>query len=154
MEFDPIRAVAMILIGSFAIDRVVTGLFFLLSYDPDLRRSLDPSSVTDPREQADAIRDYKLLYAILGGYLGTVVIAGYMNIRLFASTVVPGSEFIGDYPLLDIFLTGLVLLGGADRLAEALKMLGGSGVPSQPDTPLEISGKLILEQSTTRSDDA
>ena len=154
MEMDPMRAIALILIGLFAVDRVVAGLFFLLSYSSDLRKSLDPSAVTDPEKQAETMRNYRLLYAIVGGYLGTVVMAGYMQIRLFASTVVPGSEFIGKYPLLDIFLTGLVLLGGADRLAEVLRMLGGSGVPKQKEAPLEITGKLVLEQSTAHSENA
>ena len=152
MEFDPMRTIALILIGSFAIDRIVAGLFFLLSYSSDLRTSLDPSAVIDPGEQAEAMRNYRLLYAIFGGYLGTVVMAGYMHIRLFASTAVPGSEVIGEYPLLDIFLTGLVLLGGADRLAEVLRMLGGSGAPGQKEGPLEIKGKLVLEQSTAHGE--
>ena len=154
MEIDPMRAIALILIGSFAVDRIVAGLFFLLSYSSDLRKSLDPSAVKDPEKQAEATRNYRLLYAIFGGYLGTVVMAGYMHIRLFASTDVPGSEFIGQYPLLDIFLTGLVLLGGADRLGEVLRMLGSSGAPEKKEAPLEIKGKLILEQSTAHGENA
>jgi len=148
MEMDPMRAIALILIGSFALDRIIAGLFFLLSYNSDLRKLLDPSAISDPEKQARAKRNYRLLYAIFGWYLGSVVMAGYMHIRLFSSTVVPGSEFIGKYPLLDIFLTGLVLMAGADRLAEALKLLGGSGVSKQKEAPIEVRGKLVLEQET------
>ena len=154
MGIDPMRAIALILIGSFAIDRIVTGLFFLLSFNSDLRTSLDPSTVKNPKKKDEAMRTYRLLYAIFGGYLSTVVMAGYMNIRLFASTIVPGSEFIGQYPLLDIFLTGLVLLGGADRLGEALRMLGGSGLPRKKEAPLEIKGTLVLEQAKRGADEA
>ena len=152
MEIDATRAIALILIGSFAIDRAVAGLFFLLSYSSDLRKILDPSTFSDPEKEAGAMRNYRLIYSILGGYLGTVVMAGYMNIRLFGSTEVPGTEFIGKYPLLDIVLTGLVLLGGADRLADALRMLGSSGVAKEKDGPIEIKGRLVLEQSTGRSE--
>ena len=154
MQFDAIQSIALILIGAFAIDRVVSGLFFLMSYSDDLRASLDPSAVTDPRERADAIRNYRLLYAIVGGYLGTVVMAGYMNIRLFSAELVPGSDVIGQYPLLDIVLTGLVLLGGADRVAEVLKMLGASGASSQQNAPLEVKGTLVLQQPRVNGEDA
>ena len=105
---DPMRAIALILIGAFAIDRVVAGLFFLLSYSDDLRRTLDPDSVSDPDKKAEAVRNYRLIYALVGGYLGTVVMAGYMNIRLFGSTLATESELFGKYPLLDVFLTDLV----------------------------------------------
>ena len=152
MDIDPIRAIALILVGAFAIDRIVAGLFFLFSYSEDLRRLLDPSAVTDPREKAAATRNYRLLYAIFGGYLGTVVMAGYMHIRLFAATEIPGTEMIGQYPLLDILLTGLVLLGGADRLAEVLGMLGGSGAAKPQEAPVEIQGTLILERPAAGSD--
>jgi hypothetical protein len=33
-------------------------------------------------------------------------------------------------------------------------MLGGSGEPKQKEVPIEIKGKLILEQSTTHSEKA
>ncbi len=152
MQFDALQTIALILIGSFAIDRVVSGLFFLLAYNDDLRASLDPSGITDPREQADAKRNYRLLYAIFGGYLSIVVMAGYMNLRLFSTAAVPGAEVIGQYQLLDIVLTGLVLLGGADRLAEFLKMPGTSGGATQPEAPLEIRGTLVLQQSAANSE--
>ena len=152
MPIDPIRAIALILIGSFAIDRLVKGLFFLLSYSEDLRESLDPEAVTDPDEKAAAMRNYRLLYAIFGGYLGAVVMAGYMHIRLFAVTAQPGTDFIGQYPILDILLTGLILLGGADQLAKALGMLGGPPVAvREEERPLEITGRLVLEQPPGRS---
>ena len=152
MPIDPIRAIALILIGSFAIDRLVKGLFFLLSYSEDLRESLDPEAVTDPVEKAAAMRNYRLLYAVFGGYLGTVVMAGYMHIRLFAVTAESGTEFIGQYPILDILLTGLVLLGGAEQLAKALGMLGGSaGAVRDQERPVEITGRLVLEQPPGRS---
>ena len=48
MPIDPIRAIALILIGSFAIDRLVKGLFFLLSYSEDLRESLDRRQLRIP----------------------------------------------------------------------------------------------------------
>jgi hypothetical protein len=149
MKIDPMKAIALILIGAFVIDRIVAGLFFLLSYSEELRDFLDPSSVEDPSERAAALRNYRLLYAIFGGYLGTVVLAGYMGVRVFSTGAVQGAEFIGQYPLLDILVTGLILLGGADRLSEALRLLGsGSGsIATSKDKPLELTGKFVVERS-------
>ena len=52
------------------------------------------------------------------------------------------------HPWVDCVLTGMILMAGADRLSEALKLMSGGSpdkVPA-PARPLEVTGRLILEE--------
>jgi|SRR5215469_6092456 len=153
---DPMKVIGIILIASFLLDRIVAGLFFLLEFSERWRRFLpDPNSVSEAKERAAATRKSKLVYSAFVGVLGTAVIAWYLNIRLLTLTNLltkdPDNAFFQPHALLDIFLTGLILVGGADRIAEALKLLGGPSTSSpltekSASQPIEITGKLILER--------
>ena len=144
------REVGVILIASFAIDRMVTGLFFLLSFHPDLRAVLDPDSLPDPAAKEDATRLCRLIYAVCAGYLSIVIVAGMMGIRLSKITGLELDPNAGSVmsTMLDVVVTGLLLIGGADRLAEALKLYGGK--ESKPQAPIEITGKVVLEQGAVK----
>ena len=149
------REIGIILIASFAIDRIVTGLFYLLSYNSELRALLDPDSVENPALKAGATRLYRLIYAVCAGYLGIIVVAGVMGIRLskIAGLELDPQAGPATSDLLDILITGLLLTGGADRLAEGLKLYSGS--PAKPaQAPIEITGKVVLEQETARAERA
>ena len=146
------REVGIILIASFAIDRIVTGIFYILSYSRELRPILDPDSIPDPESRADAAKLYRLIYSVCAGYLGIVVVAGEMGIRLSKISGIPadvaGGPVMGN--VLDVVVTGLLLVGGADRLAEALKLFGGDTKPAK--APIEITGKVVLEQNAAKID--
>jgi hypothetical protein len=147
-------AIGVILIASFAIDRIVTGLFFLLSYSNELQPLVaEDSSGGRPRDDR-AAKTRRLIYALTGGYLGTVIIAGILNVRLFAMTKFAVSPDQTPSPLLDTLMTGLILAGGADRLAEALKLFSGGSAPEKKsDHPIEIIGRLVLEQASDATGD-
>ena len=149
------REVGIILIAAFAIDRVVSGLFYLLSYNTQLRTILDPDSIEDPAEKAAAVKRYRIVYAVCAGYLGIVIVAGSMGIRLSRITGLELDAQAGTVTttLLDILLTGLLLTGGADRLADALKLFGGKE-PKTPPAPIEITGKVVLEQGSAKIETA
>jgi hypothetical protein len=144
-------AIAVILIASFAIDRILGGLFFLLSYSEDLRPLIGEPEDAQRQPDSRAMRTKRLIYALIGGYLGTVVIAGLMNVRLFELVQIAMPE--KPNALLDTLLTGLILAAGADRLTEALKLMGeGAGAGGKKgDRPIEISGKLVLERDNAKS---
>lgn len=153
---DPMKAIGIILIASFLLDRIVSGSFFLLEFNERWRRFMpDPDSIADPKERAAAARKRKLVYGACVGFLGTVVIAWYLDIRILTLTTLiskdPAADTFQPHALLDILLTGLILVGGADRIAEALKLLGGtttgSALPeARAPHPIEITGKLVLER--------
>ncbi|MDP8980230.1 MAG: hypothetical protein M3O35_06535 [Acidobacteriota bacterium] len=157
---DPIKAIGLILIASFLVDRIVAGLFFLLDFSASWRKKMpDPDLIQNLEERAGAARKRKLVYSLMAGFLGIVVIAWYLDIRLLALTnlLTPDAATGKLKPrlLLDILLTGLIVAGGADRMAEALKMLGGPGVekPGAGARPVEITGKLVLEREKEHEPD-
>jgi hypothetical protein len=137
-------AIVLILVAAFAIDRLVTGLFFLLSFSDELRPLIgeDPAH---PDEHATRVR--RLIYALVAGYLGIVVIAGILKVRLFEMMQTTAIGDVKPNALVDTLLTGLIMAGGADRLAELLKAYGGGGEKKGGDKPIEVTGKLVLEQA-------
>ena len=130
-QFDGVSAIALILILSFAIDRVVTAVLFLAAW-----AGLAPDAATDERK-------YKLIYFCVGGALGIFVLAHFGQVRLMMALGIPIDQY------LDTALTGIVLVGGADRIAGLLKAPGG-GVPKETPPPMVISGKLVLEESAAK----
>ena len=153
MVLEPMSAVGVILVASFAVDRVVTALLFLLSLNPNLRSICDPDSVQDQGERDAAKKEYRLLYAIFAGYLSTVVIAGLLGIRLMTllgAQLDPNTQ-LALHPLVDVVLTGCILVGGSDRIADGLKLMAGSRkTEAQSPPPLEITGTLVLQDGTAR----
>lgn len=53
------------------------------------------------------------------------------------------------FSFLDIVFTGLLLMGGADTISRVLKLPGVSGAESPSPRPVEITGKLTLEERGT-----
>jgi len=157
---DPTKVIALILIASFGLDRIVTGILFLLSYRKSWRASFrDPASMPPGPKQVEAARKYKLLYGTMAAFLGVVVIAGYLKIRLLElmGLITPdpvtaaAATTAAPFPTKQIFdalITGLLLTGGAERVAEILKMMGpgeAGAAKSQPK-PIEVTGRLVLEK--------
>lgn len=135
-------AITVILIAAFAIDRLVAGLFFLLSFSADLRPLVVEDTVNPhPR----AARAQRLIYAVVSGYLGVVVVAGIMKVHLFEMTQIAAPGVPRPNPLLDTLMSGMIMAAGADRLSELVKTFGekkGGG-----EKPVEITGRIVLEQS-------
>jgi hypothetical protein len=141
MKLDGVTAIALILIASFAIDRIVTATMFLLSF---VVPSLDPASIESPGARARAEKLYKLVYVTTGAVLAVVVVAHYGGVRILSALGMAPD------PLLDTVLTGVVLVGGSDRIAALLKLAGApDGERAAPPPPIQITGRLTLEDSTT-----
>lgn len=148
---DPMKAIGVILIASFLIDSVINGLFTLLAFSARWRRWMpDPELLDDPVARANASRNRKLLYSLLAGTLGIFVIAGYLQVRILALTGMVAKD---TYIYLDTLLTGLILMGGADRMTEALKLMGGG--ETSKSRPVEVTGRLVIDNGAitlTRSE--
>ena len=146
-RLDGITVIAMVLIASFAIDRIVTGMLFLLSFnDRWTRRFPDPDAVMDAAERVRARNTQKLLYYCFGGVLAVVVLGWYGKVRVLAALGFPTNA------VLDTLLTGLILVGGSDRVADLLKMPGARAEKPEP-RPITIQGTLVLEEKP-RADEA
>ena len=152
-RIDGVTALALVLIASFAIDRIVTGSLFLLSFIGAWdRRFPDPASVKDEVERARAEKKHKLVYFAIAGILGGVVLVWIGNFRILSAVLrSQDKSFPSVNPVLDTIITALLLMGGADRLAQVLKMPGASGGEKSESKPIQITGKLILEQQSGKT---
>lgn len=141
-----VNAIALVLVASFAIDRIVNVLLFALSYSRWWNhRFPEPASVKGSAAQMAAEKKHKAAYFGLAAPIGIILLSYFGQVRVLNSLGVPAA------PILDIFVTGLVLMGGADRIADIMKMAGvgggtGSGEKTQSPHPIEIKGTLTLPQ--------
>jgi len=141
MTGDGVSVVAQVVVASFVIDRVVSGVLFLglLAHIVP-----DPEAADDARQRLRADRRYKLVYFILAAALVVAVLVSFPDIQVLKAmgmteVLVP----------LDRFVTGLLLIGGAERLSQFLQPAGGGKKPEvspeQPASPpLKVEGSLIL----------
>src|SRR5438093_9834667 len=104
---DGVTAIAMIVIISFAIDRIVTATLFVLSL---VAPSFDPDTVDVPTRRKRAERIQRPLYVVLAGLLGIFVVARYGNVRILSALGIETDS------MLDIILTGIILVEGSDRI--------------------------------------
>jgi len=142
MKIDGISAIAVIFIASFAIDRIVTGLLFLMSFVQPWRRAFpDPGTISEVTQRIQAERRQKLSYFVLAGILGILVLGWFGKIRIFSVSGFPNID-----PVLDTIVTGLILVGGSDRIAAILKMSDLKGQSKSSPQPIEITGRLTLEE--------
>ena len=66
MKIDGVSAITVIAIASFGVDRIVTGLQFLLAYLPAYaRRFPEPTSTMNSEEYSRTTRRRKLMYFVL-----------------------------------------------------------------------------------------
>jgi prepilin signal peptidase PulO-like enzyme (type II secretory pathway) len=145
MSIGGVSVMVLILVLSFAIDRVVKASLFLLSFvDPWTRRVPDPLTIEDPARRAKAEKKQTLVYFTLAGILGLIVIAIYGDIRVLKALGYEANK------ILDAVATGIVLTGGSDFVGKLLQISGVGGGTEQKTQPIEITGKLILENSSAR----
>jgi len=50
----------------------------------------------------------------------------------------------------DVVLTALILVGGADRVAELLKVPGARGGDKPVERPVQVTGTLVLEDGAAK----
>ena len=139
-----VSVLAQIVIASFVIDRVVSGVLFvaLLAHIVP-----DPEMSDGGRQRVNAERIHKLVYFILAAALVVAVLLSFPKILILASMGMQGVTEV-----LDRFVTGLLLVGGAERLSQFLQTPGSGGQksdpkPAPPPPPVRIEGTLMLIRS-------
>jgi len=143
-KIDGVSAIAVVLIASFAVDRIVTAILFLLSYSSAWKRRFpDPSGVPEGEARDRAGKNLRLAYFCFAAALAIPLIAWVGKVRILAALGFPTS------PYLDTLVTGLILVGGSDRVAEMLKV-GSPGEAKSEQKPISITGKLVLEDGQGR----
>ena len=141
-KIDGISGIALILICAFAIDRIVRGLLFGLSY---WKRWA--ALVPDPRDPATPVprrKHHQLAYFCFATFLGVIALGWYGGVRILSAL-----GFTAVNPILDTLITGLILVGGADRMEAVLGKLGAQGAEpakAADPPPIQITGTLVLDE--------
>ena len=152
-RLDGVSAIAVLLIAAFAIDRIVSAILFLLGFIPVWSQSF-PEPVLEPEGKArvEAERRLKFVYFFLAGLFSVAVIIALSGVRTIDGTTNAGTGIL--YALgfqqhwIDVVLTMLILMGGAERISEALRNIDASKAISEKPAPIEITGKLTLDEGS------
>jgi hypothetical protein len=140
-RLDGISAIAVLLLAAFAIDRIVTAILFLLGFIPAWSRVF-----------SDEKRG-KLIYFTFAAVFSAGVVVALSGMRTVDATGQAGTGIL--YALgfkqhwIDVVLTMLILMGGAERISEVLKNIDASKAVSDKPAPIEITGKLTLDEGST-----
>lgn len=141
MRHDGVSVTAMMALAAFAVERVTTGILFLLSFWTRWQAEFpDPNSFADQGQSLQAKRKNKLAYFILAGALVLLVVARSPEIRILNALSLDAPR------VLDIALTCLVLVAGSDRIGDFLKGEGGIGA-ERSSQPIEIAGRVQIVEA-------
>ena len=148
-DIGGVATLVLILVLAFAIDRVVRAVLFVLSFiAPWARLIPDPAAIEDSAASAKAEKRQRLAYYAIAAALGLLVVAMYGNIRVFGAL---GYEQVK--PLFDAVATGIILVAGSDFISRLLQISGIGGASSSSSQPLEITGKITLENGPRSKDE-
>lgn len=135
--------IALVVLLSFAIDRVVSFALFALSYSHTWRRRFpDPATLADPAQKLDAQRRERGAYFVLAALCSVALL-------LSVGWGVLGRLGFEAGPF-DPFLTALILMGGAEQVAKFSGSMSSTPAPVVSEPPVRISGTLTLEEGTRR----
>jgi hypothetical protein len=140
---DGVTIMAMIVLASFAIERLKAGILFVISGPKSWQKLFpDPTLEPDGRERVRAQRRLQILEFAIAG---TLVAAALLLLPEARILNVLGMKTTG---LLDFALTWLVLTAGSNQLGDLLKsrddLAGSAPAPQQ----LVITGDLQLLDKT------
>jgi hypothetical protein len=144
-----IQAAALIVIISFAIDRISGGVFFLLSMAGVWNTETSGASAGSD-DSRGAQNRAKLAYYIFAGILAAAFVLTF-DISMLAALKI--GEDMQHEPL-DIAFGILVLMCGSDQVATLLKSPHAGKAPDTrtAEKPIEVTGKLTLvEQAGQRA---
>lgn len=147
-----IQAAALIVIVSFAIDRISGGIFFLLSmFGIWNAEKYESGAATSPAEVREAQNRAKLAYYVFAGVLAAAFVITF-NISMLAALQIGEAM---QHTALDFVFSVLVLMCGSDQVATLLKSPhAGKSLDTRPaEKPIEVTGKLTLvdhDQRQTR----
>ena len=161
MKVDGISAITLILIASIGTDQITRFVLSLLArFQAFEKRFPDPETMLPGPERLKAAKDCKVAYRIIAGLVGGVGIAGLGGFHLLEAlgpdyaalisayqelgkdTTILGLQGDTSRHLLDILVTGLVFMVGAEKSSQLLQMVG---VDLKSDSPVEITGTLMLD---------
>ena len=138
MKNDAISLTALLVLTAFAVERVSSGLIFLLSFwGPWDRAFPDPRTIADAKASVAAERRGKFVYFLFAGALVLWIIGLNPELRILQAIGKPAPDY------LDIGLSWLVVVAGSDRIGDLVPSRGGGEVEAAPK-PIQIEGQVTL----------
>ena len=140
MTLDGVSTIALVLLFSFAIERLVSGIRFVAAW----AGWLDPEAASDAAEKRSIERKSTAIFffVAVGASIATILF-----FHLKGILQILGLKQEDPYGL-DFCLTVLVLAAGADRLGDVFKTYGGSKSESKSEPPLQVTGTLHLDEGS------
>jgi len=140
-----ISPITLIVVGSFAIDRIVSGLLFLLSMPKAWQQIFpDPDLIQDPAQRALAAKKRKLAYFFLAAILSVPVVA-LGDLGLLSRMGLAKPELHGVQWWLDCLLTSMIFMGGADVFTMILKKHSDSVLDKPNERAIQVVGSLTVD---------
>jgi hypothetical protein len=142
MKHDVVSVTAMLVLAAFALERVTTGVLFLLSfYSPWEARFREPARIADADARSHAERRNRLAYFTIAGGMALFVVLLSPEIRVLYAMDMTAPV------ILDVGLTWLVLVAGSDRIGDLVQD-GRIGAVEKPSKPIQIEGRVTLVDSS------
>lgn len=174
MPNNPVSLLVMIVLAAFVIDRIVAGLLFLLSFSSSWNeRFPDPTSIVNSETRRQIEKKQKLAYFLLASLFALVFLLSFKQVGVLkalgfhsvettptsvatsTAATTPGVTTPPSDPNRrtsgDFLVTWLILVGGAENIARLLKSQGDFGQPQKESQPIEITGKLTLEDRSKQA---
>lgn len=141
MNHDGVTTATMLLLAAFAVDRVASAVTFVV-FRPKKAK---------PSQDAEATAwSQKLWYFVVAAILAVAILAATSKVRLLEAMGMVYDTSPALDKFVDVVLTFMVLVGGAERISVLLKAPATASVPAEP---LEVRGTITLadSQQTARS---
>jgi len=139
-------ALVLILVLSFAADRLAKGLLFVLGLLPFWARWFpDPDSIREPARRSRVRTRRLVVYTLVVGSIAGTAIWFFPEIRIIELLSGPRT-----HAFIDIVVTLVVVMGGSDLVSRIVQVAGigeggGGSAGGGRHEPIEINGRLTLE---------
>lgn len=139
-------ALVLILVLSFAADRLAKAILFLLALLPMWsKRFPDPRLIRERERQVHVKNRLLLIYSVLVATIAGTAIWMFPELRIIEMLSGPRT-----HAAIDIVVTVIVVMGGSDLVGRLVQVSGIGEVtttssPSGRNEPIEINGRLVLE---------
>lgn len=136
----------LILVLSFAADRLAKGILFLVGFIPGWSKWFpDPRLVRDQDRRVRAKNRLLLVYTVLVASIAGTAILKFPELRIIQALSGPRTPEI-----IDIVVTVIVVMGGSDLVGRLVQISGigeatATFSTSSRSEPIEINGRLVLE---------
>lgn len=141
MKDDPVSIAAVLVLVAFGLERVTSGILFLLSFSNRWDGWFgEPAGIEDAHARSERERRKRVVYVALAGSIAVFLV--WRTNELWVLRALGATD-----PILDKVLTWLVLVVGSDRIGDLVKDRKDSPAEKEPK-PIQITGSIKFEDES------